>query len=214
VHVISVNVGTPRVVRHKGKTVTTSIFKSPIAAGERVAVRRDNIHGDCQSDLTVHGGPRKAVYVYPAEHYAYWQAELGAEFPWGMFGENLTTEGLTESEVSIGDELSIGTAQFRVTEPRMPCSKLALRFERPDMVKRFRHSDRSGFYLALEAEGELGAGDSIVHHRSEDRDLTVLDAVRLYVEQDANIDRLRRAASYPWLAAEWRHTFDRMLEGT
>ena len=151
--IVSVNVGQPRQVEWKGKAVTTSIFKDPVAV--RVWARQHNIDGDAQADLTVHGGPVKAVYAYPSEHYEYWATELGAEFPWGMFGENLTTQGLAESDLRVGDELGIGEARFRVTEPRMPCSKLVVRFERPDMVKRFLKSERSGFYLAVLDEGEI-----------------------------------------------------------
>ena len=144
----------------QGETVRTSIFKAPVAG--RVRVTRFNVQGDEQSDLEVHGGEDKAVYAYPAEHYGFWREALpGVELPWGAFGENLTVEGLLEDRVHIGDRFRAGTAEFRVTEPRMPCYKLALRFNRPDMVKRFLKSGRTGFYLAVLKEGEVGAGDAI-----------------------------------------------------
>jgi MOSC domain-containing protein YiiM len=158
--IVSVNVGLPREIEWRGEPVLTSIFKNPVPG--RVAVRTLNIDGDRQSDLTVHGGPRKAVYVYPHEHYAYWRAELPqADLGWGAFGENLTTEGVLENGVSAGDMIEIGTAMFRVTIPRMPCYKLAIRFDRLDMIKRFWRSGRCGFYLAVAREGEIGAGDRL-----------------------------------------------------
>ena len=177
--VISINVGLPRDVESRGQIVQTSIFKEPVSG--RVRVNRLNVEGDRQSDLTVHGGADKAVYVYPSEHYSFWADELpGVDLPWGVFGENFTTAGLTESNVHIGDRLSIGTAEFVVTQPRMPCFKLGIRFGRPDMVKRFLRSGRTGFYLAVSREGEVGAGDTIsVIHRHPEA-ITIANVVSLY----------------------------------
>jgi len=147
-------------VQWRGKTVTTSIFKAPVTG--RVRVSRLNLAGDEQSDLTVHGGVDKAVYVYPSEHYPYWREQLpDFPLPWGAFGENFTTDGLSEKDIHIGDRLRIGTAEFEVTQPRMPCFKLGIRFDRADMVKRFLRSGRSGFYLRVLKEGDVSAGDSI-----------------------------------------------------
>jgi MOSC domain-containing protein YiiM len=158
--VISINVGLPREVEWRDQIVQTSIFKEPIAG--RVRVGRLNIEGDRQSDLTVHGGLDKAVYVYPSEHYEFWRKELpDFDLPWGAFGENLTTTGFTEDNVRIGDRFAIGSAEFVVTQPRMPCFKLTIRFGRADMIKRFYRSGRSGFYLAVAKEGEIEAGDEI-----------------------------------------------------
>ena len=158
--VLSVNVGGPREVEWQGETVFTSIFKDPVPG--RVRVGKFNLHGDRQSDLEVHGGTDKAVYAYPSEHYAFWRKELpGLALPWGVFGENLSTEGMLEDAVHVGDRFRVGSAEFVVTQPRMPCYKLALRFGRPDMVKRFLRSGRTGFYLAVLREGEVGAGDAI-----------------------------------------------------
>ena len=158
--VVSVNVGLPREVTWRGKTVTTGIFKSEVPG--IVAIRRHNLDGDQQADLSVHGGPTKAVYVYPSEHYEYWRRELpGIELTWGNFGENLTTDGLDEESLCIGDELHVGSARVVVTEPRMPCLKLGIRFNRPDMVKRFLKSQRTGFYFGVVAEGEVQAGDAL-----------------------------------------------------
>jgi MOSC domain-containing protein YiiM len=174
--VVSVNVGRPREIQARGRTVTTSIVKTPVPG--RVRVNPLNIEGDQQSDLRVHGGVTKAVYVYPSEHYTFWRSELpGTSLPWGAFGENLTTEGLLEDEVRIGDALQIGSAVFQVTEPRMPCFKLDLRFNRSDMVKRFLASGRSGFYLSVTVEGELGAGDRVTLTRHDDGAPSVSDVV-------------------------------------
>jgi len=157
---VSVSVGQPREVEWNHEVVLTSIFKEPVAG--RVRVSRLGLQGDQQSDLEVHGGIDKAVYAYPSEHYAFWRKELpGMELPWGAFGENLTTEGLLEGAVHIGDRFRAGSAEFIVTEPRMPCFKLAIRFGRADIVKRFMKSGRTGCYLAVLKEGEVGAGDSI-----------------------------------------------------
>jgi MOSC domain-containing protein YiiM len=156
-----VNVGRPREVESEGHSVQTSIWKSPKSG--RVRVHQLNLEGDQQSDLSVHGGIEKAVYVYPGEHYEHWRHELpDMDIPWGAFGENLTIEGLLEPDVRIGDQLAIGSAQFEVTQPRLPCFKLGIRFGRRDMIKRFLLSGRCGFYLAVTREGDVGAGDAIV----------------------------------------------------
>ena len=158
--VLSVNVGLPRLVEYNGEPVTTAIFKKPVTGKVRVGV--SNLEGDRQADLRVHGGYAKAVYVYPSEHYAFWREELPEmKLLFAMFGENLTSEGLLETEVFVGDRLRIGTAEFIVTEPRQPCFKLGIRFGRVDIIKRFAASGRSGFYLAIEKTGELEAGDPI-----------------------------------------------------
>lgn len=173
---VSINVGLPREVQWRGKTLRTSIFKAPVSG--RIWVKRLNVEGDRQSDLEVHGGSDKAVYAYPAEHYAFWREELpGMTLDWGGFGENFTTEGLLEDTVHIGDRVRIGSAEFVVTHPRMPCFKLGIRFGRQDMVKRFLRSGRTGFYMRVSQEGELTAGDAITpgrrrrpwHDRGSDR---------------------------------------------
>src|SRR5262249_3326376 len=146
VKLISVNVGLPREVPWNGRTIATGIFKAPVAG--RVAMRTLNLDGDRQADLSVHGGPAKAVYCYPSEHYPLWTHELGRELPIGMFGENCTTEGLGEDDVHLGDEFTIGSARVVVTQPRMPCFKLGIRFQSEDIIKRFLASGRSGFYVA------------------------------------------------------------------
>ena len=158
--VVSVNIGLPREVLWNGHAVTTAIFKEPVAG--RITIRRLGLDGDKQADLSVHGGAEKAVYAYPAEHYDYWKTELSrASLPWGMFGENLTTLGLLEDAVHLEDEFRIGKATLVVTQPRFPCYKLGIKFGTMQMVKQFQASGRSGFYLSVFEEGEIGAGDKI-----------------------------------------------------
>jgi MOSC domain-containing protein YiiM len=208
--ILSINVGLPREVQWRGKTVTTSIFKTAISG--RVRVGRLNVTGDQQSDLTVHGGPEKAVYVYPSEHYAFWRAELpGVALSWGAFGENFTTEGLLEGAIRIGDRLQIGSAEFSVTQPRMPCFKLAIRFDRADMVKRFLSSGRTGFYLSVSQEGEVSAGDPVKVIGYDGADVTVADIVALYAADGANQDLLRRVSQLPGLPESWRDYFRKRL---
>ena len=190
---LSINVGLPRNVEWRGKAVRTSIFKAPVSG--RVQVRRLNVQGDQQSDLEVHGGADKAVYAYPSEHYAFWRNELPQmEFPWGAFGENVTTEGLLEGRVHIGDRFRAGSAEFIVTQPRMPCFKLGVRFDWSDMVKRFHRSGRSGFYLAVVQEGDIGAGDPIDLVAEDDSRISLADVVGLYATDAANQDLLHRAS--------------------
>jgi MOSC domain-containing protein YiiM len=203
---LSVNAGRPREVDWRGKAVRTSIFKSPVTG--RVRVARLNIEGDEQSDLSVHGGPDKAVYAYPSEHYAFWSNELPKmDFPLGAFGENLTTAGLLENEVCIGDRFKAGTAEFVVTQPRMPCFKLGIRFGRPDMVKRFLRSGRTGFYLAVLQEGEIGAGDALDLVAEDENRVSVADIVGLFDNDAADQDLLRRASELPALPESWREYF-------
>jgi len=208
---LSVNVGLPREIEWKGKMVRTSIFKDPMSG--RVRVTNLNLEGDQQSDLTVHGGIHKAVYVYPSEHYAFWRKELpGTDLPWGMFGENFTTEGsLDDQTVFIGDRFRVGSAEFVVTQPRMPCFKLGIRFGRPDIIKRFLHSGRAGFYLAVVQEGEVGAGDSIELVTRDQRGITVAEIVNLYTSDAANQDLLRRVSELSALPESWRDYFRKRL---
>jgi MOSC domain-containing protein YiiM len=207
---VAISVGKPRDVQWRGRSVETSIFKTPVSG--RVHVVRGNVEGDQQSDLSVHGGPEKAVYAYSAEHSDSWRRELpDADLAWGAFGENFTTEGLLEDEVWIGDRYRVGTAELVVTQPRMPCYKLGIRFGHPDMVKRFLQSRRSGFYLAVEREGEVGAGDAIERLARSERRLTVADVVTLYAADSANQQLLENASDHPSLPAAWREHFRKRL---
>lgn len=204
--VVSVNVGLPREVEWKGKRATTAIFKEPVAG--RVVVRTLNLDGDRQADLSVHGGPSKALYLYPGEHYATWRRELPEmTLPWGMFGENLTTEGLLEDAVNIGDRFRVGSAEVMVTEPRLPCYKLGIRFGRSDIIKRFLASGRTGFYAAVLKEGDVAAGDAIERLGRDPNNVTVPEITRLYVSDKANRDLLRRALRVEALPEGWREYF-------
>jgi len=207
---ISVNVGLPRQVVWDGGSLTTGIFKQPVPGPIRV--ERLNLVGDKQADLSVHGGPYKAVYGYPAEHYVYWRSELGKGLPWGIFGENLTTEGLHERDVRIGDRYRVGTAELIVTQPRVPCYKLGIRFGRPEMVKRFLNSRRSGFYFAVAQEGELKVGDSIELVAHEANSLTVADINNLYTFEKNDREMLQRAVQLKALPDTWRSYFREQLQ--
>ena len=207
---VAVSVGRPREIIWRGKAVRTSIWKSPVTG--KVRVRTLNLEGDEQSDLSVHGGADKAVYVYPSEHYTYWREELpGVELPWGAFGENLTSEGLFEAEVQIGDRLRVGTAEFVVTQPRLPCFKLGIRFNRPDLVKEFFRSRRTGFYVSVLREGYVSAGDPIEMTARDDHGVTVADIVELYAHGAENEVLLRRAVEVTALPESWRAHFRERL---
>jgi MOSC domain-containing protein YiiM len=210
VNLLSINVGLPREIQWQGKLVRTSIFKSPVAGDVRVS--KLNLEGDQQSDLSVHGGVHKAVYAYPSEHYEFWREEIpGADLRWGAFGENLTTQGVLEEEVRIGDRLRIGSAEFIVTQPRMPCFKLGIRFGRSDIVKRFLRSGRSGFYLAVLEEGQIAAGGSIEVLTRDEHGVTVADIVNLYQADATNQELLRKASDLPALPPDWRDHFRKRL---
>jgi MOSC domain-containing protein YiiM len=212
VKLVSINVGLPRAVEWRGKVVRTSIFKAPVPG--RVQVTPLNVQGDRQSDLSVHGGLDKAVYAYPSEHYAFWRSELpGTELPWGAFGENLTTDGLLEDKVHIGDRFRAGSAEFVVTQPRMPCFKLGLRFNRSGMARQFLRSGRTGFYLAVARAGDIGAGDALERVAEDGDRITVADVVRLYAADAADRDLLRRASELAALPESWRRNFRERLWG-
>lgn len=209
--IISLNVGLPRLVMRNGEPVSTGIFKEPVAG--RVMMRTLNLDGDRQADLSVHGGAQKAVYLYPSEHYDFWKRELPeVELPFGVFGENLTTAGLLETEISIGDKFRIGAAEVMVTQPRMPCYKLGIRFNRSDIIKRFLASERSGFYVSVLREGEVGAGDRVELTERGPSALRVVDVVRLYGTDKNNSELLRRAIDTQALPESWREYFRERME--
>jgi MOSC domain-containing protein YiiM len=206
---VSVNVGLPREVDWHGKRIRTSIWKSPVEGLVRVGTL--NLDGDQQSDLSVHGGADKAVYAYPSEHYSYWRLEFPRmALPWGAFGENFTTQGPLETGVHIGDRLRIGSAEFLVTQPRLPCYKLGMRFGSADMVKRFLQSGRTGFYLAVLREGHVAAGNAIESVAGENG-VSVHDIVSLYSTDAENQDLLRRVSELPALPRGWRDYFRKRL---
>jgi MOSC domain-containing protein YiiM len=208
---VSVNVGLPRTITWKGRTVQTGIFKTPVNG--RVQVRTLNLAGDRQADLSVHGGLDKAIYVYPSEHYDYWRGEFtDMELPWGMFGENFTTTGLLEGVVNVGDTFRIGSAVALVTQPRVPCYKLAAKFGREDIVKRFLASGRSGFYLKVMQEGEVGAGDAIELMSRDGHGVTVEDVANLYRDGPDQVSLLQRVVQVEALPENWRDHFQQQID--
>lgn len=213
---VSVNTGLPREVMWHGRSVTTAIYKQPVEG--RVALRKLNLDGDRQADLSVHGGEHKAVYCYPIEHYDYWKRELpGRELPMAIFGENFTTDGLLEHSVHLGDQFSVGSAEVVVTQPRLPCYKLGVRFESDDMVRRFLASGRTGFYLAITREGEISAGDEIKVIARDPNAVPVSEITRLYIAKrygDAEILVAQRALRATALPESWKEHFRGRLEKT
>ena len=203
--VVSVNVGLPRLVAWKGQTFDTGIFKKQVDGP--VMMRRLDLDGDRQADLSVHGGPYKAVYAYPSEHYALWKKELPEmDLSWGQFGENLTTEGLNENDTHVGDILRIGKATVQVTQPRVPCFKLAARFQRDDILKRFLQSGRSGFYLSVIEEGVVAEGDEIERIQEDANGIAVSDINELF-NHGTDTALMRRVIDLEALPLDWREHF-------
>ena len=210
-HIVSVNVGLPRVVRWRGRDVATGIFKDPVKG--LVPLRRTNLDGDAQADLAVHGGAAKAVYAYPLEHYAFWSRELGTKLPFGAFGENLTVEGLPlEAEIAVGDRLRIRNAELVVTQPRLPCYKLGVRFGREDMVKRFLASGRTGYYLSVAVEGDVAAGDLVEPIAGDPAKTPVSEITRVYARDRDDRATIERLAALDALPDDWRNYVARELQ--
>lgn len=207
---LSVNIALPRAVGHKGRTVLTGIFKEPVAGP--VQLRREGLEGDGQADLKVHGGPDKAAYAYPIEHYGYWQEQFGrAPFPHGQFGETLTVQGLLEQDLAIGDCLRIGGALLQVSQPRTPCFKLGIKMGREDFPRTFQDSGRVGFYLRVLEEGPVSAGDGIDIVSRHAPWYSVQELWRWnHVERD-NREAARRAVDLAPLAQSWKTRFAQRL---
>lgn len=209
---ISLNTARPQLMTYKGETISTGIFKKPVSSA--VMLRTLNLDGDRQADLSVHGGPFKAVYGYPSEHYEYWQRELpGYELPWAAFGENFTTVGLSEGDLHVGDRFRVGGSVLMVRQLRMPCYKLAAKFKRDDMIDRFLHSSRSGFYFSVEQEGEVREGDSIELISRNQPGITIAEMNRVIVHDRYNRDLLQKAIDTPQLPDSWREYFLPRLNG-
>src|SRR6516162_4320658 len=215
INLISVNCGMPRQDPWHGRSVTTSIYKQPVQG--RVALRTLNLDGDRQADLSVHGGAAKAVYCYPLAHYEYCKAELpGRELPSGSFGENFTVDGLVDDSVHIGDRFAVGSAEVVVTQPRLPCYKLGIRFESDEMVKRFLASGRTGFYVAVTREGDVAPGDEIVSIERDPNSVPVSEVTRLYVTKrfaDEDRDSMKRMLRIAVLPDNWKNYFEERLQG-
>lgn len=208
---ISVNVSMPKPILYQGRNVLTGIFKQPVE--RRLHVGRLNLEGDQQADLSVHGGPHQAVYVYPFEHYASWQQELGRDdFAFGQFGENFTVSGMLENQVCIGDVFRIGSALFQVTQPRVPCFKLATKMGTPEFPKLFMASARTGFYLRVMEEGNVGAGDPIVQESQNSFGMTVESVFRLAYFDRENVHQIKEALCMASLSPNWQRMFEERLE--
>jgi MOSC domain-containing protein YiiM len=209
---ISLNVARPRLTVYNGNTINTGIFKEPVSGA--VPLRTLNLDGDQQADLAVHGGPNKAVYAYPSEHYGFWREELpGTNLPWGMFGENFTTEGLFERDLHVGDRIKIGSAIIVVRQPRVPCYKLAAKFRRNDILARFLRSGRSGFYFSVEREGVVAAGDSFEVLSQEPVVVTIAEMNHLFSDDRYNRELLDKAIATPALPEDWRDYLRKRLAG-
>lgn len=209
---ISLNVARPRLVLYNGETVSTGIFKEPVSGP--VTLRTLNLNGDRQADLSVHGGPFKAVYGYPSEHYDFWGKELpGMNLPWGMFGENFTTEGLFETDLHIGDRFRIGSSIIVVRQPRIPCYKLAIKFQRNDILARFLHSGRSGFYFSVEQEGTTETGNAFEPLTHEPEAITISEMNHLFADDRYNRELLDKAIATPALPEDWKDYFRKRLPG-
>ncbi|MFL6709416.1 MAG: MOSC domain-containing protein [Massilia sp.] len=207
---LSVNVGLPQHVEWHGKTVNTAIWKSPVAG--RCRAGRLNIDGDAQADLGGHGGEQRAVFVYQIESHRYWEQQLGRSgFVPGQFGENFTVEGLPDNEVCIGDRFRIGTALFEVTQPRVTCYRVGIRMEEPQMAALLTSSGRTGFYLRVIEEGEVGAGDAIIPVSAGPEQMTVADINALLYSSNHPPARLEQALRMPALSPGWQHSFAAML---
>lgn len=207
--ILSVNVARPKEVHYAGRVVRTGIFKEPVAG--RVGVTRLNVSGDEQADLTVHGGPDKAVYAYTSENYSHWERELARDLPFGQFGENLTVEGMPETEVAIGDVFRMGSAVLQVSQPRAPCFKLGMKMGSPRFLKQFLESGRTGFYLRVLEEGELGAGDVIETLSTDSRHVTVAEMIRLLYSPEKDPAAARRAMTIPTLSRGLRSSLREIL---
>jgi MOSC domain-containing protein YiiM len=212
VRVLSVNIGLPREVMWRGKSIATGIYKEPVMG--HVPLRKLNLDGDRQADLRVHGGPEKAVYAYPAEFYELWSHERPElDFGPGVFGENLTTEGLIDDEVSIGDRFRIGSAELVVTQPRLPCFKLGIKMGRDEFVTEFLERGLLGFYLAVVQGGDVAAGDPIVELARDRRASRVTEVARLYAHDRHDVEGMRRAAALNALPQSWRDYFCKRVDG-
>ena len=208
---VSLNMARPRLIVYQGQTINTGIFKEPVAGP--VQLRTLNLDGDRQADLTVHGGPNKAVYGYPSEHYSFWRQELpGMNLPWGMFGENFTTTGLVEDELHVGDRFQIGSSIVTVRQPRIPCYKLAAKFQRDDILERFLLSGRSGFYFSVEQEGSVAVDDDFQLLQRNAGGITIAEMNLLFVREKYNKALLRKAIRTAAMPENWREYFSERLD--
>jgi len=209
-HIVSVNVGMPQDVAWQGRLVRTSIFKQPVAGP--VQMLAEHLAGDGQADLRVHGGPNKAVYAYPQEHHEFWQAYLSpAQLVAGAFGENLTTVGLLETDVRVGDYYQMGTAVLMAFQPRQPCFKLGIRLQDDSMARRFEQARRSGIYFRVEQQGVVQAGDSITLVQPSPYTVTIQDMVDADTSGPQDPQKLQAILNLPYLSDSRRKQLTRLL---
>jgi MOSC domain-containing protein YiiM len=207
---ISLNVALPQEVTWRGNTIRTSIFKQPVAGP--VQLHAEHLAGDGQADLRVHGGPDKAVYAYPQEHHAYWRQHLpAAQLVPGAFGENLTTTGLLETQVRVGDCFQVGTAVLMAVQPRRPCLKLGIRWQRPSLVREFEEAQRPGIYFRVVQEGHLQAGDAIALVEPSACPVTIHDMVQMLAPGYHDLGKARALLALPTLSPSWRERLERLL---
>jgi len=208
-----VNVGTPREVVWRERSAVTAIYKEPVEG--RIALGKLGLDGDQQANLAVHGGVNKAVYCYPLGHYEFWRGEMpGLDLPPGSFGENFTVDDCSEDSVHVGDRFTVGSAEVVVTQPRLPCFKLAMKFQSDDIIKRFFASRRSGFYLGVTREGDVGAGDSFTLVSRDAAGVSISEIIRLYAEKnysDEDVSAVHRVLEAP-LPGNWKADFRERLE--
>jgi MOSC domain-containing protein YiiM len=210
--IISISVGRPRLVMSNGNPVSTAIFKQAVSGP--LMLRRLNLDGDRQADLSVHGGISKAVYAYPNEHYQFWRTELPElELNPGMFGENFTSEGLFEGETNVGDRFRVGEAELMATEPRLPCYKLGIRFGRTDIIKRFLQSRRTGIYFSVVKEGMVEAGNQVELLSRDPNNISIADITRVFAFEKDDVATLRRLVKLEPLSESWREHFAKQLDG-
>ncbi|RKU34760.1 MOSC domain-containing protein [Candidatus Poribacteria bacterium] len=209
---LSINVSKPKPIQYGGKTIRTGIFKEPVSG--TVMLREKNIDGDGQGDLRVHGGTYKAIYGYPFEHYTHWQQELQRDdLTYGQFGENLTVEGLLEETARIGEVFQVGsTVKLQITQPRVPCFKLAYKMGLPEFPKQFLESRRVGFYFRVLEEGEITAGDAIVCVESPPESMSITEIVNLRYFDTDNHEKIAQARTLRALSPSWKRDFTRMLK--
>ncbi len=207
--VLSVNVGGVREFDYNGRPAKSAIWKTPVNG--RVTVRGVNLEGDDQADRKAHGGPDKSVYAYAMEDMRWWKEKLGRSLQYGEFGENLTTEGVAVNDALVGERWAIGSAVFEVSEPRIPCWRLAVRMNDQLFPRRFTEALRPGTYLRLVDEGDVGAGDEIRVVGRPDHDVTIRDIFRIYTRDRGEVERL---LAVPRISESWRGWAEHFLEET
>ncbi|XOK63967.1 MOSC domain-containing protein [Paenibacillus elgii] len=211
IKIVSLNVGKPQSVPFEKKEVSTGIYKHPVE-GE-VFLTSLNFDGDGQADLVHHGGIDKAVCVYPYEHYAYWAKQLGRELQYGAFGENLTTQGLLEDDVCIGDTFKVGSAVLQVSQPRQPCFKLSVKYGVPELPLMVQNTGYTGYYFRVLQEGNVAAGDELILLERHQHGRTVTFGNRMMHHEKNNAEGMRALLAVDQLSDSWRKTFEKRLGG-